>query len=389
MVVALCTFRAMKWHQFLSFCLVLAACGKDTAGPPEPAVDPGRMRVQISGAVQLTSEWQSFGQFRDILATDVGDVSGMIGQNQQPSTGDSSFTLQLPGRLATGHFTIGRYVPGVVPTVPVVSVLLNGPAAGFDDAKFFASLPGGTLEVTADTYPPRPGLDVGVVRGTLTFNAVGLVAGPGGVPMETGDTITVHATFAAHWYHYIFPNVSVTLSGGGPVLGTSQFTTALSSDDDHGGRFVSWESDFGASHTFPHDISQELRVVAPSAGTFPVAAITPTQWADAAQWPAIYSALFYRDDPRLALSTGGTLTVTQFVAPTDDFYGEIHGTLTSHLALWSDSTTLSGDTVNASVTFAVQLWPLGGIPASPRLSWRDAARNTPVTSITPIMPRSE
>jgi hypothetical protein len=356
------TFPVMKWHSLLFICFVVVACGKDTAGP-EPA-DPGRMRVQISGAVQLTSEWQSYGQFRDVLATDVGDVSGMIGQNLQPSTGDSSFTLLFPGRLATGHFAIGRYVPGVVPTVPVVSVLLNGPAAGLGDAKFFASLPGGTLEVTADTYPPRPGLDVGVLRGTLTFNAVGWVTGPGGTPVETGETITVHATFAAHWYHYLFPNLSITLSGAGPAIGTSTFSTAESVDDDHGGRFVEWSSDFGSVHTFPHDISAELRVVAPSVGTFGVAPITPTQFADPAMWPAIYTALFYRDDPRLALSTGGTLTVTQFVAPTDEFYGEIHGTLTSRLALWTDQTTLSGDTVNASVTFAVQLWPLGGIPAA-------------------------
>jgi hypothetical protein len=49
MVVALCTFRAMKWHPLLLVCFAIAARGKDTAGPPEPAVDPGRMRVQISG----------------------------------------------------------------------------------------------------------------------------------------------------------------------------------------------------------------------------------------------------------------------------------------------------------------------------------------------------
>ena len=58
------------------------------------------------------------------------------------------------------------------------------------------------------------------------------------------------------------------------------------------------------------------------------------------------------------------MTVTQFVAPTEEFYGEVQGTLTSRLALWTNQTTLSGDSVNASVTFDVQLWPLGGIPAS-------------------------
>lgn len=49
-------------HCFPFVCLGLAAaCNSDSAGPPEPPVDAGHMRVQISGAVQLTSEWQAFG----------------------------------------------------------------------------------------------------------------------------------------------------------------------------------------------------------------------------------------------------------------------------------------------------------------------------------------
>lgn len=231
------------------------------------------------------------------------------------------------------------------------------------------------------SYPPRPGLNFGVLRGTITFNAVRLVAGAGGAPVETTDTIAVRATFANHWYHYIYPNVSVTL-GGGPLAGTSTFTTAVSSDDGHGGRFLEWESDFGAAHTFPHAISQELRIAAPSVGTFPLTPLTPPQFRDPAQWPAVYTALFYRDDPRLGLSTGGTLTVTDYLAPTDEFYGEIHGTLSSRLALWSDATTLSGDTTTVAVTFAVQLWPLGGIPnAATHCS--PGATPTPPTVVSP------
>ena len=345
-------------------CLIGAslACRGDTAGPPQPPVDPGRMRVQIDGAVQLTSEWQAYGMFRDILASDTGEVSAMKGQSLDLSTSDSNFTLVFPGRLGLGQSPIGRYVPGVRPLGPAAFVIFDGPTPGQADAVFFASIPGGTVVVDSAGYPARPGLTAGVLRGTLTFKAVRLVAGPDGVPQETSDTITVHSTFATHWFHYIFPNVSVTLNGG-PVVGTSQFSTALSSDDDHGGRFVSWESDFTPVHAFPHDISQELRVAAPGVGTFTLPAITPAQFNDPAQWPAAYTALFYRDDLRLGLSTGGTLTVTQFVAPTDEFYGEIHGTLTSRLALWTNPTTLSGDSVDENVTFAVQLWPLGGIPA--------------------------
>jgi len=314
------------------------------------------MNVRISGAAQRTSEWNAFGQFRDVLASDANDRSLLGGENIQPANADSMLTLVFPGRLDLGHFTIGRYVPGVVAAGPTAFIAL--------DTNFFASLPGGTVDVDSAGYPARPGLALGGLRGTLTFKAVRLVTGPGGTAVETHDTITVQATFAAHWYHYIYPNVAVTLDGAGPVTGTSTFSTGVSSEDDHGGRFVSWESDFGVTHSFPHDISQELRVLAPGVGTFPVGALTPTQFSDTAQWPAIYTALFYSHDARLGLSTGGTLTVTQFVAPTEEFYGEVQGSLTSRLALWTNQTTLSGDSVNASVTFDVQLWPLGGIPAS-------------------------
>jgi hypothetical protein len=346
--------------------LTAAACSGDSAGPPLPAPDPGRMRVQISGAVHLTSEWQAYGVFRDLLASDSNEVSLMNGQNLDLTTSDSSFTLVFPGRLGVGQFAMGRYVPGLAPSAPAAFVILDGPVPGQSDAVFYASIPGGTISIDSAGYPARPGLTPGVLRGTLSFRAVSLVT--------TGDTITVHAEFAPRWNHYLFPNVSVTLSGAGPVVGTSRFSTAQSSDDDHGGRYVSWESDFGPVHTFPHDISQELRVFAPSVGTFTLTRTTPTQFANPASWPAIYTALFYRDDPRLGLSTGGTLTVTEFVAPTDEFYGEIHGTLTSALALWTDSTTLSGDTANVNVTFAVQLWPLGGIPASVRTNDRRVGR---------------
>jgi hypothetical protein len=282
-------------------------------------------------------------------------LSLLGGQNFNPVGGDSNFTLVFPGRLDVGQAAIGRYTLGVIPTAPAAFFIL--------DSTFYASLPGGTLKVTSAEYPARPGLLPGLLRGTFDFKAVRLADSPGG-PVATSDTITVHAAFAAHWSHYLFPNVSVTLNGAGPVTGTSTLSFAQSLDDDHGGRFVEMSCDFGASHLFPHDLSHELRVLAPSVGTFTLTPTTPTQFADPNAWPAVYAALFYRDDPRIGLSTGGTLTITKFLTPTDDFYGEIQGTLTAPVALWTNTTTVSADTVNLAVTFAVQLWPLGGIPAS-------------------------
>ena len=123
----------------LLLCLGAAACGNDSAGPAaQPPPDPGRMHVQISGAVQLTSEWQAYGVFRDLLASDTNELSLMKGQNLDLSTSDSNFTLVFPGRLGLGQFAIGRYVPGVASAQPAAFVIFDGPVPGQSDATFFA-----------------------------------------------------------------------------------------------------------------------------------------------------------------------------------------------------------------------------------------------------------
>ena len=314
------------------------------------------MRIEISGAVQHQSTWDAFGQFRDRLASESGELSLVSGQGRDTAV-NRNLTIIIPQRLDVGTFPLTRYVPGVLPTSPAGFVEI--------DTVLYASLPGGTLTITDAEYPARPGLEFGQLQGTLTFRAIGLVPGPGG-PIETHDTITVDARFTAHWSHLLRPNVSVTYTGG-PVPGTAVRTDAQSVDDEHGGRLVSWEADLDGSTApiFPFEISEEFRLLAPAVGTFSLANVTPIVYKTAAQWPAAFGAVYYRDDPRIGFSTGGTLHVTKFVAPTDEFYGEIQGTLDGRFALWSDSVTVTADTVTVSAAFAVQLYPLGGIPVSP------------------------
>ena len=318
------------------------------------------MTVQISGNVTHAGTWYAYGEFRDILATDTGELSLLGGQSMDTVIA-RNMTLIFPGRLDVGSFAIGRYIYGTVPRQPAAYVI--------NDTSFFASIPGGTLTIASADYPVRPGLESGLMQGVMTFHAVRLTAGPpGSGPVETHDTIAVSMTFNAHWAHYLRPNVAVTVTGG-PVPGSSLKIVAQSLDDDHGGRLVDWEADFDgvAGQSPPYEISQEFRLAAPAVGTFNVGAVTPTSYADPAQWPAAWSALYYRDDVRLALSTGGTLTITKFLAPTDAYYGELQGTLEAPLALWSNNTTVTADTAHASAHFAVPLYPLGGIPASRKI----------------------
>src|SRR2546423_4163773 len=253
----------------LLLCLGAAACGNDSAGPAaQPPPDPGRMHVQISGAVQLTSEWQAYGVFRDLLASDTNELSLMKGQNLDLSTSDSNFTLVFPGRLGLGQFAIGRYVPGVASSQPAAFVILDGPIPGQSDATFFASIPGGTVVVDSAGYPARPGLIPPVLRGTPTFKAVRLIAGAGGAPVETTDTISLHATFAPHWNHYLYPNVSVTLGGASPIVGTSQFSTALSSTTIMAGPSSPGRPLFGPPNRFPPPTPPRRPGAPPGRGRF-------------------------------------------------------------------------------------------------------------------------
>jgi hypothetical protein len=336
--------------------LALAACGEAAApNPPEPPPDPGAMHVTITGARTHESSWGAFGEFRDILAADTGELSLLGGQSLDTAVA-RNMTLIFPGRLDNGSFAMGRYVYGTIPSQPAAYVIL--------DTSFFASIPGGTLTIASADYPPRPGLNFGLMGGTMTFRAVRLTGGPTD-PIETRDTINVTVNFNAHWYHYLRPNIAVSVTGG-PVPGSSLVTIGQAIDDDHGGRFVDWNADFDRApgQGIPYEISQEFRLAAPAVGTYTLGALTPTTFAAPTQWPAAWTALCYRDDPRIALSTGGTLTITNYLAPTDEYYGEIDGTLDAPLALWTNPTTLSGDTAHVTARFAVQLWPLGGIPAS-------------------------
>lgn len=313
------------------------------------------MDIAIHGAIQHTGTWGAFGRFRDLLAADSGELSLLGGQSRE-TTINRNLTVVFPARLEIGTFPLGRYVPGAAPVRSAYVI---------NDTDLFASIPGGSLTISDAQYPPRPGLISGLMTGTVTFKAVRLIAGPGG-PVETADTITVQASFAAHWQHLLRANVSVTVTGG-PAPGTSVRTDAQSVDDDHGGRFVSWEVDLDGAPgpLFPYELSEEFRLLAPAVGSVPLANVSPPVYRNSALWPAAFGALFYRDDVRMALSTGGTLNVTKFVAPTDEFYGEIQGSLNGRFALWANDSTVTADTAQVTATFAVQLWPLGGIPVSP------------------------
>src|SRR5262249_50037209 len=73
---------------------VLVACSNDSSGPDAPPA-LGTMRVHISGKVTHDSTWSAFGQFRDILAADTGELS-LLGGQSLSLTVSRNLTLVFP-----------------------------------------------------------------------------------------------------------------------------------------------------------------------------------------------------------------------------------------------------------------------------------------------------
>jgi hypothetical protein len=350
----------------IAVCGVVTLACSDSPLKFRDRVEPGHMLIHVTGAVQFEADWAGFGEFDDLLAADTGEFSLLGGRDPGLNTGDSILTVALKGRLRAGRWEIPGYASQDPGTAQLAFLIFDGP--GSDDETVWASIPGGSLEIIQAAYPAAPGIEPGLMRGRLSLRAVGLVRSPGGMPLESGDTITVTAEFAADWYHFLFPNITLSLEGG-PVAGASRLARAQGSDDDRGGLLVRWEADLDGlpGQRLPFDISHQVRIAVPAVGAHSVSRLTPPEYEDAFRWPAVYSALSYRDRADLlGLSAGGALTVTRYVAPTNAHFGEIHGVLNTDLPLWVDSTIAPSDTVRANAAFAVQLWPIG-VPAAPPL----------------------
>ena len=319
-----------------------AECSDGTA--PEPQAEPGRMNIVVTGAVQDSFDWQASGQFMENL-DGLGRIS-TLGARSDSSAATPDFELFIPLQLKEGKYRID----GVVSYGRIANASIDL------DGRRFSSIDGGTLIVRSADYPPRPGLEPGMLRGTMSFKAVEAVLAP-------VDTITVTATFAALWYHDLMGSVSIEFTGGGPALGhTVSNSEPGAAGDGHGGLLLSWNGAFyDPSNVAGVSVTQDVRLAAPSVNVFFLANITPSIRASPASWPAVFSQVSYQGQPIVALSTGGTLTITRVIPATARYYGQIWGSLSGRLALWSDDTTVTADTVQAVVTFAVPVWPENGL----------------------------
>lgn len=346
--------------------VALPACDEVVGSDPADDLEYGSIRGTVTSAAgssggEMPFEWGGAFSVRDRLATEEGDRTVFYAENPPLDRRDTTLTVIIPRTLAVGATEIGAYPLGGGALTGAAAYLRVGTEGV--DLQIYYSLAGGTLTVTDATYPERPGLLFGASAGSFSFRATRYVAGPEGQPLPTADTILVRGEFLVGVEHLIQPTVSLTLEGAGPVQGASVRANGQAATDGIGGILVWWDADFdGVPHGYPYEASQEFRLYAPAVGSYPIAALTPAMYADPDLWPAAFSVLYYRDDPRTGLSDAGSLDITVHTVATSEFYGEIHGALTTTLALWDAPATPSGETVTATATFAIPTGPLGAVP---------------------------
>jgi hypothetical protein len=217
--------------------------------------------------------------------------------------------------------------------------------------------------LTGIDYPTRPGLEFGEATGLLDFRAVRHDLVPGGVPVPTEDTVRVYLELRAWLQHLLRPRVSTTLVGG-PVDGQALATFGQTYRE--GTQLQAWwDSDLDGVPGQPWRWeAQQAVFTTTGSGTRAIERITAAEYGDGDLWPTVFSAVHYRDDLRVALSTAGTVTIVRYVAPTTSFFGEVEGSLTADYELWDGMGSATGETVTSEATFAIPINPIGAAPAT-------------------------
>lgn len=331
----------------------------------DDAVSPASVRVRYGrGGAAPTSTHSIFMRFIDRMGEGTGDEAGLFVQ-PSGSGRDSAITIVIPGEVHGGRQPLTAFRLDGSDPHGVTAILRFGTAAT-GDLEYYVSVDTGWIELTIQD-PPAPGWRTGSATGFFHMPLVKIAPGNGGPPVLTSDTLWVHGAVRSSYQHVLLGWSSIATLDG-PVVGSSVLGQAFVGDDDVGGWFVGLYGDFDGLGSGPGrwEVSQELRVLGPSVGSFAFPRFTGDAFGDPALWPTIFSSIFYRDDARIPLVVDGTLTITRWLPPTLEDYGVIEGTIDARFELWTaDLTAPTGDTIRALSEFAAPVSPEVGLPAVP------------------------
>ncbi len=283
--------------------------------------------------------------------------------NSQGWAGDSVLFVRSPN----GEFQPGTTVipPGDLTGHPMDVISSSPVKFVFDEHSaytFFVAVDDARLNITALELPAAPGL-VGQLTGWVSFEAAGvhMETTPDGEDIFTpiGDsTVLAYAEFAMPVFHNLSSSASLSLLGGPHAASLlSPSGTARLVD---GGLSIVLS---GAHPDFQRTgVTATAWLPEPGVGSSELAEVGPEVITEDAGGLLPWAKLFVRreldDIESHALSRGGTLEVTEYVAPGSGelgTYGLLRGSLHARMRYWDGS--FSEDTTIVAGTFSIPVAP--------------------------------
>jgi hypothetical protein len=354
-------------------------------------VAPGEARLRMTGAVQASYTWEGAAIFHDHLGTTTGDAGvillGAAVDMVNGTASDPGVGIVVPFDPAVGVTLLpalnAAQLQEIDPTdLGVAHACLRvGTSQRFE---VYCNSGESSLRIDQTNEPPAVGMEMGSIRGRLVLRAAGWDAEelPSGNYSITpnGKQLTLFADFDivhAHW-------TAATMTGsiaGGPFSGQLKELDGAVEWIEGGGLLVAWSS--LENTELEPVVLIGMRTAIP--GTFPVGAVDPF---DLTALPDYSALLDYGNDDLVALSTGGTLSLTTVTPPASTMrWGEMRGRLQATTAIWSDvAGGLTGGTATLDITFHVPALMSSELPIT-ALGARRIARTARPPGLIPRLRR--
>ena len=280
---------------------------------------------------------------------------GGLTRNGFTLVGDTVLEITMPSKITAGTFAVAA--PQSIPTVPFftgMGVRLLIPPGVDGKLSIYVPVRPATLVVTSVTNPRAPGYAAGAVRGHISFEAAGFtysLTSPVLAPIGN-RTVMVFAEFAAPLYEYPVSAAALAISGT-PFIGAAALVSPVVLDAQRrlvfkGTGIVRTSVADQSGRTL--DVSMTLARAA--LGTYEANATGGDVSAQVTIAPQTGGAPML-----LATQTSGTVTVTSYVPPTDDDFGEVRGTLNLALGFGTQPET-SGSSMGLVSTFRLPVAPI-------------------------------
>ena len=232
---------------------------------------------------------------------------------------------------------------------------------------YYVAVNDSPLEFTTVELPAEAGVDHGTIAGRISFEAAGfrvVYPSPPALPRveQIGEsTVRIYVEFVTDLYRVPVPFAGFTISGT-PYTGTANTQSFARVRD--GVLELSQESMVNFREPNERYVRSKLSIDAPAVGTFDFPAV-------GAQADVEFS-VFVRSNPdqdggeivheSSAVGRTGTITITEYRAPTDRAYGLVSGTFTTTLDFGAAHPEYS--TTIESI-FRLPIDPLLGAPVAP------------------------